>query len=321
MATGIDTRFAAKLLRGGEIVAIPTETVYGLAGNALDTDAVLKIFEAKQRPKFNPLIVHFAHVALLQKYIADIPEKAALLAGAFWPGPLTLLLPKKPSISDLVTAGSSRVAVRIPSHPLALELLSQLDFPLAAPSANRFGSISPTTAAHVESQLGRKVSYILDGGPATIGVESTIVGFEGEDPIIYRLGGIGLEAIEECVGEVTMLTTSDKPQTSGMLKSHYAPGTPLYLGEPEVLLRSITSPKVGVLSFSRSFSDVNPENQVVLSRSGDLHEAAKNLFSALHYLDSLGLDMIVAERVPDTGIGKAINDRLERARQENKVGE
>ncbi|MEZ4776076.1 MAG: L-threonylcarbamoyladenylate synthase [Bacteroidia bacterium] len=321
MATGIDTRFAAKLLRAGEIVAIPTETVYGLAGNALNDDAVIKIFEAKQRPKFNPLIVHFAHVALLQKYIADIPEKAALLAGTFWPGPLTLLLPKKPAISDLVTGGSSRVAVRIPSHPLALELLSQLDFPLAAPSANRFGSISPTTAAHVESQLGRRVSYILDGGPSTVGVESTIVGFEGEDPIIYRLGGIGLEEIEECVGEVTMLTKSDKPQTSGMMKSHYAPGTPLYLGEPAVLLKELTSPKVGVLSFSKSYTAVEPAYQVVLSESGDLHEAAKNLFSAMHYLDSLGLDVIVAERVPDTGIGKAINDRLERARQENKVGE
>ncbi|MDX2247693.1 MAG: L-threonylcarbamoyladenylate synthase [Bacteroidia bacterium] len=319
MAKGKDINLAARLLRAGEIVAIPTETVYGLAANALNAEAVVKIFEAKQRPRFNPLIVHFGNVAQMQKYILDIPENAALLAGAFWPGPLTLLLPKKPAIGDLVTSGSSRVAVRIPNHPLTLELLSLLDFPLAAPSANRFGYISPTTAAHVERQFRTGISYILDGGPSTIGLESTIVGFEGELPIIYRQGGISMEALEACVGEVVLLNHSEKPQASGMLKSHYAPKTPLYLGDPDILLKEYPAGKVGVLSFSRFRPGISPDFQVVLSRSGDLHEAAKNLFAALHYLDSLGLDRIIAEQVPDTGIGRAINDRLERARQENKV--
>ncbi|MEZ4829923.1 MAG: L-threonylcarbamoyladenylate synthase [Bacteroidia bacterium] len=319
MAKGKDIQLAARLLRAGQPVAIPTETVYGLAANALQDDAVLKIYEAKQRPKFNPLIVHFGNVVQMQRHIADIPETAALLAGAFWPGPLTLLLPKKSSISDLVTAGSSRVAVRIPNHPLTLELLDQLSFPLAAPSANRFGYISPTTADHVEKQLGARIPYILDGGPASIGVESTIVGFEGELPVVFRMGGISYEALTECVGEVEILKKSEKPETPGMLKSHYAPKTPLYVGDPEILLKEFQTEKVGILAFSKTRSGIPSDRQVVLSKSGDLNEAAKNLFAAMHYLDGLGLEVILAEPVPHKGIGMAINDRLERAKQENKV--
>lgn len=230
---GKDIQKASAFLREGSPVAVPTETVYGLAGNALDTDSVLKIFEIKNRPFFDPLIVHLKNIDEVEKYTLAFPDQAQRLAEKFWPGPLTLLLPKNNLISDLVTAGSDRVALRVPAHPLTHELLEALDFPLAAPSANPFGYISPTTAEHVYKQLGGKITYILDGGPCRVGLESTIAGFEGESGqvVIYRPGGVSAEEIEKYCGPVIYASErlEKGPEAPGMLKSHYAPRTPLFI--------------------------------------------------------------------------------------------
>lgn len=220
---------ATALLLRNDLVAIPTETVYGLGGNAFSDEAVAKIFAAKNRPSFDPLIVHTSDWERLEAMVKDIPSQAHLLAQAFMPGPLTLLLPKRAIIPDLVTAGSPIVAVRIPKHPLTLKLLEKLPFPLAAPSANPFGYISPTTPEHVARQLGDKIGYILDGGPCTVGVESTIVGFKADQCIVFRKGGVAVEAIESIVGPVEVRTHStSNPQAPGMLQSHYAPLVPLF---------------------------------------------------------------------------------------------
>jgi L-threonylcarbamoyladenylate synthase len=316
---GTDIQFAASLLKAGELVAIPTETVYGLAANALDPDAVLRIYEVKNRPHFNPLIVHLSELSEASKYVRDIPTAAIALAEKFWPGPLTLLLEKSERIPDLVTAGSPLVAIRVPAHPLTLSLLKGLPFPLAAPSANPFGYISPTTAKHVEAQLGDKIPYILDGGPATVGIESTIVGFDkGGHALLYRQGGIPSEDMEAITGKIKMVKASGKPQTSGMLKSHYAPTTPLFLGDLADLRTLHSGKKIGLLRYSEKLEGVPADWQVVLSPSGDLHEAAKSLFSGLIRLDSMGLELILAETVPETGLGRAINDRLRRAQHKHK---
>jgi L-threonylcarbamoyladenylate synthase len=315
---GKDLALAARLLAAGEVVAIPTETVYGLAGNALDPAAVVRIYEAKARPRFNPLIVHTGTLAAAQQLGGPFPAAAIKLAEAFWPGPLTLLLPRGPRIPELVTAGSPLVALRIPSHPLTLELLQQLAFPLAAPSANPFGYISPTRPEHVAAQLGERIAYILDGGASQVGIESTIVGFpEGELPKVFRPGGTPVEAIEAVVGPVQRFEgATQQPQTSGMLKSHYAPATPLQLGALPALLRMHAGKKVAVLSFREKVAGVPAARQVVLAPSGDPGEAARHLFAALRQLDALGLELILAERLPEAGLGLAINDRLQRAAAE-----
>ncbi len=311
---GNDLAQAKQLLAAGQLVAIPTETVYGLAGNALDEQAVLEIFRVKNRPAFDPLIVHTDSFERIADFVREIPEKALLLAQHLMPGALTLLLPKSDLIPDLVTSGLDRVAVRIPNHSLTRSLLSSLPFPLAAPSANPFGYISPTTAQHVEQQLGNQIPYILDGGPCEVGLESTIVGFENDEPIIYRKGGLAIETIESLVGKVRVQAhSSSNPLAPGMLKSHYAPRTPLQLVERlELIVSSHQSPvrRVGVLSFQQ---DYGVDYQEILSPSGDISEAARHLFAAMRRLDQLGLDVIYAELVPDEGLGKAINDRLKRA--------
>ncbi len=225
---GTDVAAAKALLEAGNVVGIPTETVYGLAGNALDPDAVLTIFRVKNRPSFDPLIVHTDAISKLDHFVTHIPEPVRRLAEAFWPGPLTLLFPKRDLIPDLVTAGLPAVAIRIPRHPLTLSLLRSLDFPLAAPSANPFGYISPTTAQHVADQLGNQVPYILDGGSADIGLESTIIGVENNQLTVFRLGGMALEQIEAVAGPVAVRTHStSNPAAPGMLSSHYAPRKPL----------------------------------------------------------------------------------------------
>ena len=222
---GLNIEKAAELLNAGEIIGIPTETVYGLAGNALNEDAILQIYSAKNRPKFDPLIAHTDSLEKVEDLVKNIPEKAATLAKHFWPGPLTILLEKKLNVPDLLTSGLSRIAIRIPNHPLTKQLLSKLDFPLAAPSANPFGYVSPTTAQHVQDQLGDKIPYILDGGPCKVGLESTIVGFENDEVIIYRLGGTKVEEIEKLIGPVKIqVNESSNPAAPGMLKSHYSPG-------------------------------------------------------------------------------------------------
>jgi L-threonylcarbamoyladenylate synthase len=306
---GTDVTRAAQLLREGQLVGIPTETVYGLAGNALHEATVLDIFSVKNRPAFDPLIVHVPSLEHLRTYVRNIPESARVLAQALMPGPLTLLLPKASIIPDLVTSGLDTVAVRIPRHPLTRQLLELLDFPLAAPSANPFGYISPTTAQHVAQQLGDKIPYILDGGPCEVGLESTIVGFEEEYPVVYRKGGVSIERIESLIGSVRVQEhSSSNPQAPGMLKSHYAPRTPLRLGLPSGI---VPSSKVGIIAFRQEV--VGWEHQEVLSASGSYTEAAQRLFAALRRLDALGLELIYAELLPEQDLGRAINDRLRRA--------
>lgn len=311
---GTDLSAAAGYLQQGACVAIPTETVYGLAANALDAAAVVRIFEIKKRPAFDPLIVHVADLAHALHYADDFPEPLRRLAENFWPGPLTLLVPKSALIPDLVCSGLPRVALRAPAHPMAQALLRMLDFPLAAPSANPFGYISPTTAQHVYNQLQGQIPYILDGGPSPVGVESTIAGYEAGQVVIYRLGGLALEAIEQLVGPVrTNLNQSSNPAAPGMLTAHYAPRKPLELVGASLPAHRTISGRTGIITFKKRAG--LPENvlQIALSETGDLAEAAKNLFAALRTLDDADIDLILAETVPEEGLGRAINDRLRRA--------
>lgn len=313
---GTDIAKASQLLREGKLVGMPTETVYGLAGNALNPEAVTAIFETKKRPSFDPLIIHVGSLEQAHSFIRFFPEELMSLAESFWPGPLTLLLPKNDKIPDLVTSGLDTVAVRIPGHTLTRELLLNLDFPLAAPSANPFGYISPTRALHVQDQLGGKIPYILDGGECSVGLESTIVGVEQGQIIVYRLGGIPVSAIEQVAGPVLILPqSSSNPKSPGMLKSHYAPKTPVLLGDLDTLVSEFThrGENFGVLSFRKMFADIADTQQVVLSPSGDLGEAARNLFSGMRFLDKAGVSVILAEELPEKDLGKAINDRLRRA--------
>ncbi len=308
--TGTDLTTARDLLDKGDLVAIPTETVYGLAGNALKPHAVARIFEVKNRPSFDPLIVHIPDAHQINKYATQVPPIAERLAKEFWPGPLTLLLRKRSIIPDIVTSGLDTVALRVPDHPTTLRLLQMLEFPLAAPSANPFGFISPTTAAHVQDQLGSKIKYIIDGGPCKVGVESTIVGFDNGKPVVYRLGGISLEALQAIAGDVEVATQTPAVKAPGQLKSHYAPSKKMFLADLTKAVPIVDLEKVALLSFSKDYS---APHQVILSPSGDLSEAAKNLFSSLRQLDKMPVDVILAEAVPDEGIGRAINDRLRKA--------
>jgi len=309
--TGRDIQVAKKLLQSGELVAVPTETVYGLAGNALHTPAIAKIFEVKDRPSFDPLIVHISDFTQLGKYVTDVPDAAQELARHLWPGPLTLLLKKKSIIPDMVTSGLATVGIRCPNHPLTHELLSSLAFPLAAPSANPFGYVSPTTALHVDEQLGTKIKYILDGGPSTVGMESTIVGFGEKRPMVHRLGGLSIENLEEIIGPVDVAIHSrSNPLAPGQLESHYAPRKRVFTVDLERAINMIDFEKVAVMSYQK---DYQVPHQYILSPSGNIHEAARNFFAALRELDRAPVDLILAEFVPDEGIGRAINDRLRRA--------
>ncbi len=309
---GTDIDAARAFLEAGQVVGIPTETVYGLAANALDPDAVLTIFQVKNRPAFDPLIVHTDSLDKAATLVTYFPDAARHLAEAFWPGPLTLLLPKHDRIPDLVTSGLSTVAVRVPNHPLTLSLLRSLTFPLAAPSANPFGYISPTTAQHVADQLGDRVPYILDGGPAQVGLESTIIGFDNDVPTVFRLGGMAVEQIERVIGPVQVRTHStSNPQAPGMLSSHYAPRKPLTLLKPGQ--QPDLGELIGGLVFQKLLPGIPAERQRILSPSGDMTEAAKNLFAYLRALDTLDVVRLYAELLPNVGLGRAINDRLRRA--------
>ncbi|MCB9795228.1 MAG: threonylcarbamoyl-AMP synthase [Alphaproteobacteria bacterium] len=314
---GVDLERAAGLLREGQIVALPTETVYGLAGDALDPEAILRIYEAKRRPRFNPLIAHVHSLEAARPLIAALPEPAAHLAAAFWPGPLTLLLPRSARVPDLLTAGSARVAVRVPKHPLTLSLLERLGRPLAAPSANPSGYISPTTAQHVADQLGEVLPYILDGGPTEVGVESTIIGFDDGKPTIYRPGGLPIEAIEAVVGPLQVAAPErEGPASPGRLSSHYAPEARVILGDPRALMAAHPGRRLAALPWSRPLPELPAAQQIVLSPSGDPREGAQRLFAALRALDALDAELILAEPAPTEGLGVAINDRLARAAAE-----
>lgn len=311
---GKDISYAATLLQNGQLVAIPTETVYGLAGNALDLDAVARIFKVKNRPSFDPLIIHLPSFNDIPPYVKALPDAAIALAAKFMPGPLTLLLEKSERVPDMVTAGSALVAVRVPTHPLSHRLLSKLAFPLAAPSANPFGYISPTTAAHVDQQLGQDIPYILDGGPCEVGLESTIVGFSEGQPTVYRKGGVSVEALEAVVGPVAVRPHStSNPQAPGMLKSHYAPRIPLVIGDPKAYLKAYAAAEVGCICFLRAVEGIPEAQQLILSPAGDYQEAARRLFAGMRALDEQPLAIIVAELLPEEGLGRAINDRLRRA--------
>lgn len=318
--TGTDIKKAAELLTQGELVAVPTETVYGLAANALDENAVLKIYHAKNRPRFNPLILHVASFEKLKQYADEIPADCIKLAEKFSPGPITFLLKKKGSVPGLVTSGSKKVAIRIPNHPMLTELLKQIDFPLAAPSANPSGYVSPVTAQHVLEGLDGKIPYILDGGECKVGLESTIVGFEDDQTIIYRLGGISKEAIEEVLGKIVgLLLSHSTPDTPGQLKSHYATSTPLYFGNAEELISRFSDKKFILITLKKRFSNIEPSRQFRLSSSGNLDQAARRLFKTLYKADAMNADIIIAEQMPERGLGAAINDRLQRAQHENKI--
>ena len=337
---GNDVHHAAQLLRNGHLVAFATETVYGLGANALDESAVAKVFAAKNRPKFDPLIVHIHDRSQLVELVTNVNETAQQLIDRFWPGPLTLVLPKTDRVPDLVTAGLSTVAVRMPDHPQALQLLREAGVPVAAPSANPFGCISPTTAAHVAEQLGEAVDYILDGGPCRVGVESTVVAVGERDKpqapasgamgdadttrgltppgspcVLLRPGGVSLEELESVIGCVALPDASSSDENAqpspGMLSRHYAPRTTLEIHDSPPAPTGDN--RIGLLTLqpldnADAFAVVE-----VLSATGDLTAAAATFYAALRRLDALDLNRIVATSFPETGLGRALNDRLRRA--------
>ncbi len=304
---------AVSLLREGQVVAFPTETVYGLGAIAYDARAVARIFEIKDRPRFDPLIVHVESAGLAFDLCESCPKVATRLAEAFWPGPLTLVLPKHPSIPDIVTSGLPSVAVRVPAHPIAQQLLAAVAAPLAAPSANRFGRVSPTSATHVRDDLGDEVPLVLDGGSCKRGIESTIISLLEQRPRLLRHGSISLEEIAAVIGEVdSTVSASERPQSPGQMRSHYAPRTPLEPLRDDV--RPANFERVGLLAIGPS-SATGYAAIEVLSPNKDLREAACNLFAALRRLDERKLDRIVCEFAPPHGLGNAINDRLWRGCQ------
>jgi L-threonylcarbamoyladenylate synthase len=310
---GTDCNQARILLENAEVVAIPTETVYGLAANGLDETAVLKIFEAKGRPLSNPLILHFSSKEAIKPYVLDFPPILEKLVDYFWPGPLTLLLVKSLLVPEIITAGLDRVGVRVPAQPLVQELLQRLNFPLAAPSANLYGMISPTQASHVYKQLQCKIPYILDGGACENGIESTIVGLENEQVIVYRLGGISLEQIANIIGYMPQLKnhSESQPLTSGMVKHHYAPNTPFaYLKQDFVFEENKND---GFILLKDNRPEIPIGQKCILSDSGDLKEAAQNLYAAMHLMDQKHYSKLYIERFEEIGLGISMNDRLNRA--------
>ena len=304
---------AAALLISGEVVAIPTETVYGLAASIDHPKAIDYIFELKGRPRTNPLIVHVANLQQAEKLCIAFPEPLKKLASQFWPGSLTLVLPKAKQVSDQITAGKNTVGVRIPNHPQLLQVL-ELTGPIAAPSANPFERISPTTAQHVADYFPTGLKMVLDGGACQAGIESTIVGFENNQVMIYRLGAISIEEIEKVVGKVAFFDAEkSNVVTPGMSKKHYAPRTKTIVTENiEDFVRMHPSSKIGLIVFQQS-SRLTVSKEVVLSPSANLHEAAQRIYRTLHEFDQLDLDYIVIEPLPNEELGRSINDRLSRA--------
>jgi len=298
---------AAALLRAGKLVAFPTETVYGLGGDATSDESVASIFAAKGRPRFNPLIVHLSHTDHAEKF-AQIDGRAARLMRRFWPGPLSLVLRRAPRcpISLLASAGLDTLALRVPGHPLALELLRAVGRPIAAPSANRSGRVSPTTADHVLGEFDTYIAAVLDAGPCRVGVESTVVDLTGKTPLLLRPGGIATEELEALLGPLAVPSPEEAPRAPGMLASHYAPRLPLRL--------NVTSVDAGeaLLAFGPDAPSLAKETRW-LSKSGDVDEAAANLFSMLRALDRADFTAIAVMPIPEHGLGRAINDRLRRA--------
>ena len=308
---GEDLLKASEILKRGELVAIPTETVYGLAANALDPNAVAKIYEAKERPSFNPLIVHVASIKEAKKYVKEFPEIAEQIAKAFWPGSISLLLPKHSIIPDLTTAGLPNVVIRVPNHPLTLELLKSLDFPLAAPSANLSNTVSPTTAEHVQLGLGSKIEYILDGGKSAIGLESTILAIEQDKLVILREGGVSREDILAKTGIKVGVNFSNKIQSPGNLKKHYSTSKPLYIVQDiNKYIDSNPNGRYSALLFEEKKVLCKSH---ILSKTYSMSEIANNLFDYMRRADNDNSDCILIEPIKEIGIGRAIADRIVRA--------
>ncbi len=305
---------AAEALRRGNLVAFPTETVYGLGADATNGRAVAAVFEAKGRPRFNPLIVHVASLEAAQA-LGELTEACTALARAFWPGPLTLVLARREGcpVADLATAGLDTVAVRVPAHPVAQALLQAAEVPVVAPSANRSGHVSPTAAEHVAADFasagGERIAMVLDGGAATIGMESTVVDATGAEPVVLRLGAVAREEIAGVLGRPVAVATGEegKPASPGMLARHYAPKARLRLDATDV------GENEALLAFGHSKVPAHPGVMLNRSWSGDLVEAAANLFAALRTLDAAGAKAIAVMPIPEQGLGEAINDRLRRA--------
>ena len=305
---------AASVIRSGGLVGFPTETVYGLGANALDARAVAGIFAAKGRPRFDPLIVHLTDTSTLVHLVTNVPAVAEKLIDHFWPGPLTLVFPRSEHVPDIVTAGLPTVAIRLPAHPVAQQLILGAGCPIAAPSANRFGSLSPTTATHVSQQLGDVVDLILDAGPCQVGVESTVLDVSGATPRLLRPGGLSREDLEAVAGPIQHQAAhpvdDTAPVSPGLLSRHYAPRTPLSIAEH---LESLPPGRLGLLTLQTPVNVAAFETVEALSESGDTVEAAAGFFAALHRLDTAGLERIIALPFPEAGLGLALNDRLRRA--------
>ncbi len=306
---GQDIDQAARIILNGGLVGMPTETVYGLAANALDEKAVLDIFKVKRRPSFDPLIVHVASLEMLHSLATGLNDSAQELLYRFWPGPLTLILKKKNIVPDLVTSGHSTVAVRMPKHPMALKLIEKSGVPIAAPSANPFGYVSPTRPSHVDKQLGDQIPYILDGGKCAIGIESTILEVSDEEIKVLRLGGLSPDLLLPFKGKITFASfSSSNPVAPGMLTSHYSPKKKFVVGNLIQLMEQY--PEAAILSYTTFYPG---RECYVLSKKADLTEAASNLFHFMRSLDEGNNEVIIAELVPPEGLGRAINDRLVRA--------
>ena len=312
MAITTDIDEAVQLLGDGGVVGLPTETVYGLGANAMDSNAVAKLYKAKNRPSFDPLIVHVASIKQAHE-VAELNEAAEALLRRFSPGPLTLVVPKKNTVPDLVTSGHPTVAIRIPDHPMTLEVIRKSGLCIAAPSANPFGYTSPTTAAHVQEQLGRKIDAVLDGGPCGVGLESTIVDM-CQLPKVLRLGGLALEELESVLGALEVQTSSSNPNAPGMLSAHYNPGARvrLFSNKKEMIdsYDAVNNSKIGVLIMGKGLEGSAVFN---LSRYENDVEAASRLFTGLRALSAMGCAEIWAHHLPEKGLGRAINDRLKRA--------
>ncbi len=303
-------RKAAEIIKKGGLVSFPTETVYGLGADALNPVAVSRIFEVKNRPYFDPMIVHIADVSAVHELVTEFGEISQRLAEKFWPGPLTIVLEKSSRVPDIVTAGLDTVAIRMPSNPVALDLIEIAETPVAAPSANPFGYLSPTSAEHVAKQLGDRIDMILDGGACPIGVESTVLKIT-EVPRLLRPGGLPLEEIEEVIGRIEIDDTMKRVDSPGKLTSHYAPRVPVRIIED--IYFEPEEPSAALLAYKTPRRDLSFKHIEVLSPDGDLRHAAANLFSCLHRLDSADADIIYVEAVPEIGLGRAIMDRLRKA--------
>ncbi len=322
-------KLAGQAIAAGKLVVIPTETVYGLGADAFNPDAVARVFEAKRRPSFDPLIVHIARLDQIDRLVSKFTSKARLLAENLWPGPLTLVLPKRSEVPGIVTSGLDTVAVRFPSQVLARKIIEYSGTVVAAPSANPFGYVSPTTAHHVARSLGDRVDFIVDGGACEVGLESSVLDMAGPAPRLLRPGGMPLERIQELIGEVLLPQAPEKVVTSpGQLPSHYAPHAKLYLMERKKLHSAfgmIKNPDTtAFILFNAEARDemtgIESFGKVeILSDKGDMREAASRLFALLNELDTQGIESIYAERVPDLGLGRAINDRLSRASYKAKL--